>query len=78
MRVGLMFLVFTSELICLQQILNHMNESAVYNETDVAPFAKRLAELRQIVHQDGAESNKHSKAITRLLERQLNETGSFQ
>ena len=53
-----------------------MNESAVYNETDLAPFHKRLAELRQIIHQD-AESNKHPKAITKLLERQLNETGKF-
>ncbi|KAF9531718.1 hypothetical protein CPB83DRAFT_848609 [Crepidotus variabilis] len=57
----------------MRQILNHMNESAVYNETDLAPFHKRLAELRQIVQQD-AESNKHPKAITKLLERQLNET----
>jgi len=51
-----------------------MNESSVYNETDLAPFHRRLAELRQIIHQD-AESNKHPKAITKLLERQLNECG---
>jgi hypothetical protein len=57
-----------------QQILNHMNESAVYNETDLAPFHKRLSELRQIVHQDG-EQAKHPKALTKLLERQLNECG---
>lgn len=53
-----------------------MNESAVYNETDLAPFHKRLAELRQIVQQD-AESSKHPKAITKLLERQLNDAGMF-
>ena len=57
-----------------QQILNHMNESAVYNETDLAPFHKRLGELRQIVQQDG-EHVKHPKALTKLLERQLNECG---
>ncbi|KAF8967681.1 hypothetical protein BDZ97DRAFT_1802751 [Flammula alnicola] len=56
----------------MRQILNHMNESAVYNETDLAPFHKRLTELRQIVQQDG-EHPKHPKALTKLLERQLNE-----
>jgi len=56
----------------MRQILSHMNESAVYNETDLAPFHKRLSELRQIVHQDG-EHVKHPKSLTKLLERQLNE-----
>ncbi|KIM44555.1 hypothetical protein M413DRAFT_442518 [Hebeloma cylindrosporum] len=56
----------------MRQILNHMNESAVYNEADLAPFHKRLSELRQIVQQDG-EHAKHPKALTKLLERQLNE-----
>lgn len=54
-----------------------MNESAVYNETDLAPFHKRLADLRQIIHQD-AESNKHPRSITKLLERQVNDAGLFQ
>ncbi|KAF8871066.1 hypothetical protein CPB84DRAFT_1801256 [Gymnopilus junonius] len=49
-----------------------MNESAVYNEADLKPFQKRLAELRQIVQQDG-EHAKNPKAVTKLLERQLNE-----
>ncbi|KAF8817492.1 hypothetical protein BYT27DRAFT_7199026 [Phlegmacium glaucopus] len=53
----------------MRQILNHMNESAVYNEADLAPFHRRLNELRQIVQQD----SKHPKALTKLLERQLNE-----
>lgn len=53
-----------------------MNESAVYNEADLAPFHKRLSVLRQIIQQD-AESNKHPKAITKLLERQVNEAGSY-
>jgi len=46
-----------------------MNESAVYNESDLAPFDRRLNELRQIVHQD----SKQPKALTKLLERQLHE-----
>jgi cytochrome c553 len=57
-----------------QQILNHMNESAVYNEADLAPFQKRLAALRQIVQQDAA-NGKHPDALTKLLERQLAECG---
>jgi hypothetical protein len=60
----------------LQQILNHMNESAVYNEADVAPFQRRLHELRQIVQHD-VGSGKHPEALTKLLERQLNECGQW-
>lgn len=56
----------------MRQILNHMNESAVYNESDLAPFHRRLQELRGIVQHD-SESGKHPKALTTLLERQLNE-----
>ena len=29
-----------------QQILDHMNESGIYNESDLAPFHRRIAELR--------------------------------
>ena len=54
-----------------QQILNHMNESALYNETDLVPFHSRLNELRQIVQKD----SKQPKALTKLLERQLQECG---
>lgn len=56
----------------IQQILNHMNESAVYNESDLAPFHRRLGELRHIVQHDG-ERGKHPKPLIKLLERQLNE-----
>jgi len=59
-----------------QQILNHMNESAVYNEADLVPFRRRLAELREIVRKD-AEENKHPKALVKLLERQMNECGAY-
>lgn len=54
----------------IQQLLDHMNESAVYNESDLAPFQKRLDELRDIVQSDIA-SGKHPIAMTKLLERQL-------
>ncbi|KAL0953397.1 hypothetical protein HGRIS_004636 [Hohenbuehelia grisea] len=61
-----------SQIASMRQILNHMNESAVYNESDLAPFNRRLKDLRSIVQHD-AESNKHGQALTKLLERQLNE-----
>lgn len=53
-----------------------MNESGVYNEVDLAPFQRRLKDLRQIVQSD-AEGSKHNEALTKLLERQLNECGQF-
>lgn len=58
-----------------QQFLSHMEESGVYNESDLAPFQRRLSELRHIVQQD-AESSKHPEAMTKLLERQFNECGT--
>ena len=51
-----------------------MNESAVYNESDLAPFHRRLGELRAIVKSD-SDSGKHPEALIKLLERQLNECG---
>ncbi|KAF8889353.1 hypothetical protein BD779DRAFT_1521058 [Infundibulicybe gibba] len=60
----------------MRQILNHMNESAVYNESDLAPFRRRLGELRQIVQRE-TEDVKHPKALVKLLERQLNECDSI-
>ncbi|KAF8845250.1 hypothetical protein BDN67DRAFT_993906 [Paxillus ammoniavirescens] len=61
-----------SQLASMRQILNHMEESSVYNESDLAPFHRRLGDLRSIVQHD-AESGKHPEAMTKLLERQLNE-----
>ena len=49
-----------------------MNESAVYNESDLAPFHRRLNELRQIVQRNTGEG-KEPDALTKLLVRQLNE-----
>ncbi|KAF5355278.1 hypothetical protein D9758_006086 [Tetrapyrgos nigripes] len=59
-----------SQIASMRKILNHMNESAVYNEADLAPFQKRIADLRQILQRDAAEG-KHPEAIIKLLERQL-------
>ncbi|THH19251.1 hypothetical protein EW146_g1894 [Bondarzewia mesenterica] len=59
-----------------QQILDHMNESAIYNEADLAPFHRRLTELRNIIKHD-ADSGKHPEAMTKLLERQLGECESI-
>ncbi|KAF8518013.1 hypothetical protein BU17DRAFT_76289 [Hysterangium stoloniferum] len=56
----------------IRQLLDHMNESAVYNEIDLTTFQRRLEELRDIVRRD-AESGLHPEAMTKLLERQLNE-----
>ncbi|KAA1470329.1 hypothetical protein DENSPDRAFT_836110 [Dentipellis sp. KUC8613] len=64
-----------SQLASMRQILDHMNESAVYNESDLAPFQRRLNELRNIIKHD-AESGKHSEAMTKLLERQLGDCES--
>jgi hypothetical protein len=52
-----------------------MNESALYNESDLVPFHRRLNELRQIVQQN-AQNSKHPDALAKLLERQLNECGA--
>ena len=51
-----------------------MNEAALYNESDLAPFHRRLNELRQIV-QHNTQNCKNPDALTKLLMRQLNECG---
>ncbi|KAI0693171.1 hypothetical protein C8T65DRAFT_668332 [Cerioporus squamosus] len=61
-----------SQIASMRQILDHMDESGVYNESDLAPFHRRLSELRNILQHD-MESGKHPPAMTKLLERQLNE-----
>ena len=60
----------------MQQILDHMNESGVYNESDLGPFHRRIAELRQLIKSD-EESKRHPKAMIKLLERQLKDCGKF-
>ncbi|KAF9515098.1 hypothetical protein BS47DRAFT_1294272 [Hydnum rufescens UP504] len=58
------------------QLLVHMNESAVYSESDLHPFQQRVEELRVIIRDD-AESGKHPVAMTTLLERKLNKCGAI-
>ena len=53
-----------------------MNESALYNESDLAPFQKRIRELRAILQRDATEG-KHPQALLKLLERQINKCGAF-
>lgn len=53
-----------------------MTESGVYNESDLAPFQRRLSDLRQIVQKDAA-AGKHPVSLTKLLERQLSECGKL-
>ncbi|KAF8825861.1 hypothetical protein HHX47_DHR6000447 [Lentinula edodes] len=65
-----------SQIASMRQILNHMNESAVYNEADLAPFRRRISDLRQILQRDANES-KHPEAILKLLERQLSKCDSI-
>lgn len=51
-----------------------MNESAVYSEADLAPFHRRLADLRRIVQTDKEKENS-PVAMAKLLERELNQCG---
>ena len=53
-----------------------MDESSVYNEGDLAPFRRRLNDLRSIIKSD-SENGKHPEAMTKLLERQLWDSGVF-
>lgn len=64
-----------SQLASMRQILEHMDESSVYNESDLAPFRRRLNDLRSIIKSD-SESGKHREAMTKLLERQLGDCES--
>ncbi|KAE9399924.1 hypothetical protein BT96DRAFT_965514 [Gymnopus androsaceus JB14] len=65
-----------SQIASMRQILNHMNESNVYNEADLAPFRRRISDLRQILQRQSGDS-KHPEAIVKLLERQLNKCDSI-
>lgn len=62
---------FYSQIASMRQILHHMYESAVYNESDLAPFRARLEELRRLIHNDN--EGKHPKSLVKLLDRQLSE-----
>jgi hypothetical protein len=51
-----------------------MDESSAYNDSDLAPFRQRFNDLRTIIKSD-SESGKHPEAMTKLLERQLWNSG---
>lgn len=53
-----------------------MNESGVYTNQDLQPFAQRLAVLRMIIKRD-TEEGKHPDAIIKLMMKKLEDTGSF-
>ncbi|EJU03829.1 hypothetical protein DACRYDRAFT_49860 [Dacryopinax primogenitus] len=59
-----------SQIASIQQLLDHINESGVYSESDLQPFRHRLADIRQIVRKD-AETGLHPQAMIKLLERKL-------
>ncbi|KAG8760285.1 hypothetical protein FRC12_009590, partial [Ceratobasidium sp. 428] len=61
-----------SQIASMRQLLDHMNESAVYTESDLKSFRSRLDELREIVRKD-IDSGLHPQAMTKLLNKKLNE-----
>ncbi|KAG9079552.1 hypothetical protein FRC06_007663 [Ceratobasidium sp. 370] len=61
-----------SQIASMRQLLGHMNESAVYTESDLKSFRIRLDELREIVRKD-TDSGLHPPAMTKLLDRKLND-----
>ncbi|WFD03958.1 hypothetical protein MOBT1_002655 [Malassezia obtusa] len=59
-----------SQIGCMKQLLDHLDESGVYTEADLKPFASRIQELREIVKRDEQE-NKHPPQLTKLMMRKL-------
>ncbi|PWZ02267.1 hypothetical protein BCV70DRAFT_198545 [Testicularia cyperi] len=59
-----------SQLSCMKQLLDHLQESGVYTETDLQPFSARLSELREIIRRDG-DGGKHPSQLTKLMTRKL-------
>lgn len=59
-----------SQLSCMKQLLDHLQESGIYTEADLQPFGSRLAELREIIRRDG-ECGRHPPQLTKLMTRKL-------
>ena len=59
-----------SQIGCMKQLLDHMDEGAVYTEADLKPFVARIQELREIVKRDEHE-NKPPPQMTKLMTRKL-------
>ena len=61
------------QLASMIRLLKHMNESAVYTEQDLVPYADRLAELREIIENDSSSRGREEgpsareNALTMLL-----------
>lgn len=59
-----------SQLSCMKQLLDHLQESGIYTEADLQPFSSRLSELREIIRRDG-ECGRHPPQLTKLMTRKL-------
>lgn len=59
-----------SQLSCMKQLLDHLQESGIYTEADLQPFGSRLSELREIIRRDG-ECGRHPPQLTKLMTRKL-------
>ena len=58
-----------------QQILDHMTESGIYNESDLAPFHKRLNDLRRVTLPCFISSYKADTDLTSYIVRSDAESG---
>ena len=59
-----------SQIGCMKQLLDHMDESAVYTEADLMPFVSRIQELREMIKNDERQ-NKHPPQLTKLMSHKL-------
>lgn len=59
-----------SQLSCMKQLLDHLQESGIYTEADLQPFGSRLTELREIIRRDG-DGGRHPPQLTKLMTRKL-------
>lgn len=57
----------------MRQLLDHMNESGIYTQQDLQPFANRLNVLKTIIRRD-REEGRHPEAIFKLMMRKLEDT----
>ncbi|EST05505.1 hypothetical protein PSEUBRA_005186 [Kalmanozyma brasiliensis GHG001] len=65
-----------SQLGCMKQLLDHLQESGIYTEADLQPFGARLSELREIIRKDG-EGGRHPPQLTKLMTRKLEVCGTM-
>lgn len=76
MRVSLNHLSIIARILTrsCQQLLDHMNQSGIYTQADLQPFAQRLQVLKQIIKKD-KEEGRHPPAIVKLMMRKLEDSG---